>query len=242
MRQPASAKTWFKQQDSPRLDTCLLSGMDTGSQLRGAKAASHRDGQRVDDLLQRAMAAEDAARKASEDAEKVLLEATSSHERHRLRGALGRQEDGEDAHPLRGARPSTTAIADSTVAWWETFVPSLANSLVTAFAPPAAMVMAASGSSTPKSASKRKQQPRRLYPSGIASLVPQDYVAPPPVHSEVWDGVTLGGRRLHVKSFWRHFACYQETGETILVFFWIFAQLLSVSDAPLSNQPLTAVP
>jgi hypothetical protein len=190
--------------------------MDAEPQLRGAKPAGHRDEQNknVEDLLQRAMAAEEAARKASEDAEKVLLEAASSQERHRLRGALGREDP--EAQPLRGARPTETAMSEAThslVAWWETFVPALTNSLATAFLPPPTMIAAATGTSTPKSASKRRQKPRRLYPSGMVSLVPDDYVPPPPVHDEVWDGVTQDGRRLHVKSFWRHFACYQDTSE-----------------------------
>lgn len=170
-----------------------------------------------DALLQRALAAEEAAKKATEEIERILAGSGAHDERHRLRGARPREEE---THPLRGARPSKEPLPpEAEAAWWETFVPSMAQGIMNSLTPSSSSPSTPSkGSSfdlgdpaTPKSGSKRRGGPRRLYPSGLVSLVPEDYLPPSPVHPIIWDGM-LKGRQLNVKNFWKHFACFQPTG------------------------------
>mmetsp|Transcript_5380 Transcript_5380/g.10808 ORF Transcript_5380/g.10808 Transcript_5380/m.10808 type:complete len:453 (-) Transcript_5380:238-1596(-) len=52
-----------------------------------------------------------------------------------------------------------------------------------------------------------RPRPKRLYFGG-PSLLPDDYVRPPPEHPVVFSG-QVEGRQLHVRNFYRHFACYQ---------------------------------
>eukprot|EP00287_Rhodomonas_sp_CCMP768_P002340 CAMPEP_0196738314 /NCGR_PEP_ID=MMETSP1091-20130531/15743_1 /TAXON_ID=302021 /ORGANISM="Rhodomonas sp., Strain CCMP768" /LENGTH=452 /DNA_ID=CAMNT_0042082275 /DNA_START=16 /DNA_END=1374 /DNA_ORIENTATION=- len=51
-----------------------------------------------------------------------------------------------------------------------------------------------------------KPRKKKLYFGG-ESMVPDDYVPPPPTHPIVFDG-KIKGRELHVRNFYRHFACY----------------------------------
>ncbi len=76
-----------------------------------------------------------------------------------------------------------------------------------------------------------KPRRKKLY-FGRESMVPDDYVPPPPVHPVVFDGKVGGrevsrrydalpvlertsdasSRQLHVRNFSRHFACYSPSG------------------------------
>mmetsp|Transcript_3950 Transcript_3950/g.9321 ORF Transcript_3950/g.9321 Transcript_3950/m.9321 type:complete len:454 (+) Transcript_3950:51-1412(+) len=51
-----------------------------------------------------------------------------------------------------------------------------------------------------------KPRKKKLYFGG-ESMVPDDWVPPPPVHPVVFDG-KINDRELHVRNFYRHFACF----------------------------------
>jgi len=61
-----------------------------------------------------------------------------------------------------------------------------------------------------KTEDTKKEKKKKIRYGFRESLVPDDYVPPPKKHPVVFEGSMIG-KELHVRNFYRHFACYKPT-------------------------------
>ena len=131
----------------------------------------------------------------SPDAKELIRQARDAEESARsARHAAERMLKGEDVSEApEGGEVDTGRV------WWDTFVHSLTKGWADSMSSAAKASPSPATPGKSKRASAKPTGPRRLYPSGTLSLVPADYVPPPPDHAIIWDGV-LGDRQVHSSS------------------------------------------